>query len=194
MEYPSNSYASKQETAPEDKKLTPVVQHDVKTKPRSLLQKFADMFGTKDFESVKDYAIKSWLIPGLKKGFISILNTWLNDDGYSSKGGRNVTTVSYKDYYDQRNSVAEPKRNDYLDYDDIIFTDRGDAEYVLDQMVDLLKRYRVVRVSDMFELSKQSSPYTGMRYGWTDLTGARVIPIRGGFVIKMPRAIPIDRN
>lgn len=194
-EYPSNSYKSKGETEPkpEDRKIEPVVSHEVKTRKKGPMQKFADAFIAEDLSSVKSYVFKELLIPGIKRMFLSSLEMLLNGKGYSSsKKDRQITTVSYRDYYEQQKKPTAYE-NVYLDFDDIIFEDRGDAEYVRDQMLDILQRYRVVRVSDMFELSRRPSPYTGNNYGWTDMTLARIVPVRGGYMIKMPRPVPIDR-
>lgn len=196
-DYPPNSYVSKKEAEPkpEEQKLEPVVKHQTQVRKRGAFQKFTDAFIAEDLNSVKSYVIKELLIPGIKRMFLSSLEMLLNGKGYSSnKKDRQTSYVSYRSYYDQ-DRREEPPRNDYPDnFEDIIFEDRGDAEYILDQLKDVLQRYRVVRVSDMFDLARQPSPYTGNRYGWTDLSLARVMPTRGGYMIKMPKAIPIDRN
>lgn len=194
--YPSNSYTqrNKEEVKQEERHLEPVVAHDVQVRKKSVFQKFTNAFIAEDLNSVKSYVITEFLIPGIKRMFLSSLEMLLNGKGYSgSKKDKQVTSISYRDYYEREQRRAEPTRNDYLDFDDIIFEERGDAEYVLDQMRDALREYRVIRVSDMFELSRQASPYTGNRYGWTDISSARIVPIRGGFVIKMPNPMPIDR-
>lgn len=197
-DYPANSYVSKkqaEEKKTEEKHLEPVVKHDVQVRKKGMFQKFTDAFIAEDLNSVKKYVVKELLIPGLKRMFLSSLEMLLNGKGYSSnKKDRQITTVSYRDYYDRDPRREEVRNDNYLDFDDIIFADRGDAEYVFDQMLDILRQYRVVRVSDMFELSRRPSPYTGNNYGWTSLDIARIVPVRGGFMIKMPRAIPIDRS
>lgn len=189
-EYPSNSYTQKKEPEPV-KELAPVVQHNVQVRKKTPLQKFADAFIAEDLQSVKTYVVKDLLIPGLKRMFLSSLEMLLNGKGYNrQKSQQAVTTVSYRDYYDKPKPQTPP--SDYTSFEDLIYEDRGDAEYVRDQMIDILNRYRVVRVSDMFELSKRPSPFTANRYGWTDMTLAKVIPVSGGYMIKMPRAMPLD--
>ena len=193
--YPSNSYTQrKAEEQKEEKHLEPVVAHDVQVRKKSIFKKFTDIFIAEDMSSIKSYIISEILIPGCKRAIISTVEMMLNGKGYSSnRRDRPVTTISYRDYYDKPSTKSEPVRNDYLDFEELIFAERGDAELVLDQMYDILREYKVVHVSDMFEISKQQAPYTGNRYGWTDLTMARVVPVRGGYAIKMPKAMPIDR-
>ena len=155
--YPSNSYnqRNKEEPNQEERHLEPVVSHDVQVRKKNIAQKFAKAFIAEDLNSVKSYVITDLLIPGIKKMFLSSLEMLLNGKGYSgSKKDKQVTSISYRDYYEKEQKQSESARNPYLDFDDIIFTERGDAEYVLDQMRDVLKKYRVVHVSDMYELSR----------------------------------------
>ena len=128
-EYPSNSYKSKGETEPkpEDRKIEPVVSHEVKTRKKGPMQKFADAFIAEDLSSVKSYVIKELLIPGIKRMFLSSLEMLLNGKGYSSsKKDRQITTVSYRDYYEQQKKPTAYE-NVYLDFDDIygIVTSNG---------------------------------------------------------------------
>ena len=55
-----------------------------------------------------------------------------------------------------------------------------------------MEEYDLVRVSDMFDLSGVTGSYTDNNYGWTDIRSAEIQRVRDGYVIKMPRALPID--
>ena len=59
-------------------------------------------------------------------------------------------------------------------------------------MYDVIEQYEVVSVSDLYDMADLVAPHTGNRYGWTDLRNAEVIRVRDGYVIKLPRALPID--
>ena len=78
------------------------------------------------------------------------------------------------------------------DYDDIIFDNRGDAEAVLSSMEDVIDQYGVVSIADLFDLAEVSnSNYAMNNYGWTDLRTANVVRVRDGYILKLPRALPI---
>ena len=79
-----------------------------------------------------------------------------------------------------------------FDYDDIVIESRGEAEAVLIQMDDLIERYGFVSVLDLYDMCELTAPYTSDKYGWTDLRTARVVPVRKGYVLKLPRALPLD--
>ena len=199
LDYPSNSYTNKPDKKEEERHYDPIVTKGTVVKKKSALQKFSDVFIAKDIKSVGNYVLKEMFIPGLKRMFLSALEMWLTGkstsrgSSSSSSSSSGITTVSYRNYYDEpRRRDTTIRESDYADFDRIIFTDRGEAEQVRDQLVDILKRYRVARVSDMFELSKQPAPYTSNRYGWTDLSSAHVVAVRDGYMINLPRAFPLD--
>ena len=59
-------------------------------------------------------------------------------------------------------------------------------------MQDMIDRYGVVRVDDMYDMAGLTAPYTSHRYGWTSVRNAESVRVRDGYIIKMPRAVPID--
>lgn len=199
-EYPGNSYVSKsnekQKEEPQQA-LAPVVTGDVQVRKKTVFSKIASKFFAEDITDVKSYVVNELLIPGLKRAFLNSLEMMLLGKGNNPKPGSSnvVDQVSYRDYWDakynQKKTVSQ-NTNNYLEYDALIYVERGDAEVVLEQMRDILRQFHVVRVSDMFEISKKEAPYTGNRYGWTDLSSAMVIHVNGGYMIKMPRAMVLE--
>ena len=55
-------------------------------------------------------------------------------------------------------------------------------------MEELLERFEVVSVADLFDMAGISCNYTDNKYGWTDLRDARVARVSDGYVIRLPRA------
>ena len=55
-------------------------------------------------------------------------------------------------------------------------------------MEELLERFDVVSVADLFDMAGISCNYTDNKYGWTDLRNARVERVRDGYIINLPRA------
>lgn len=197
-EYPGNSYVSKSEEkkTTEEQALTPVVTGDVQVRKKTVFSKIASKFFAEDITDVKSYVINELLIPGLKRAFLNSLEMMLLGKSGNKPGVSNVVQqVSYRDYFDAKYNQPKPVQNgsNYFDYDNLIYVDRGDAEIVLENMRDILQKFHVVRVSDMYEISKKESPYTANRYGWTDLRTAMVVPVHGGgYMIKMPKAMALE--
>lgn len=204
-DYKPNSHAYKrmeeQKAAEEREKREKVVTGSAKTKKKNELSKFAGSVISEDAKNVKSYILMDVLLPAVKKAVYDIFTEGIDMILYGGKGsGKRKSSsgskVSYRSYYDdrrhdddRRDSVRARTR---FDYDDIIFETRGDAEAVLDQMQNVLERYKVVTVADMYDLSGLTEPYTSNKYGWISLTGSRVERLRNGYVLDLPKISPID--
>ena len=84
--------------------------------------------------------------------------------------------------YRDRDSGSERSKAD-----DLIIASRAEAEQVLDEMYELLDTYKQVTVADFYDMLGISSEFTDNKYGWTNLNGARVIRVRDGYRIDLPR-------
>ena len=175
-----------------------VVAGNARTKKKSELSKLKGSIISEDASTVKSYILSDVLIPAAKKLLDDIICDGMHMILYgdTGRGGRhsNVDRVSY-DRYSRRNDPPRrdlrDRRNNVLDYDDISFESRGDAEKVLRGMDEIMDEYGLVRVADMYDLAGLTCDYLGMDYGWTNINSAQVVRDRGEYVIKMPRAIPI---
>jgi hypothetical protein len=80
------------------------------------------------------------------------------------------------------------------DFGDIIIQSRPEAEEVLDQLYAILNQFDSVPVADLYEMTGIRSDHTDYKWGWTDLRGAEVKPLRGGagFLLALPKPIPFD--
>ena len=64
---------------------------------------------------------------------------------------------------------------------------------VREQMLDIIERYGFVTVADVYDMADLTAPYTSNKYGWTNIRNAETMRLRdGGFVLKLPKAMPID--
>ena len=60
-------------------------------------------------------------------------------------------------------------------------------------MIDIMDNYDgVVTVADLYDLADLTQPYTANRYGWTNLRNATTQRVRDGYILKLPRPMPID--
>lgn len=197
-EYKSNSHRSQEagedRDMSSDRKIEKVVSGGVRRGKKSGVSKMSDVFVPGDIEDVKSYILMEVLVPSIKRAISDIVCNGVNmllgeptkKSGSSSKGAR----VSYRAYYEDRDDRRESsyKSRNVYSYDDIIFDNRGDAERVLDDMEDLLNRFDVVSVADLLGMCDLKSTYMDNKYGWTDVSRARVERVRDGYVIRLPRA------
>lgn len=199
----SHKYREQQKQAAnttEEKRVQKVTKGPVKTKTNEL-RKFADIFISEDVNSVKSYIFMDVLVPAIKKAIYDIVTNGIDMFLYGGSGrtksNSNSSRVSYRNYYDQKNNNApRPSENNKssngFNYDDIVFDNRGDAERAKQQMQDIVARYGIVTVNDLYEMVDLNAPFTSTKYGWMDVSSAEVIRTRDGYILKLPRATPID--
>ncbi len=196
-EYKSNSNKSREAavTQPE-KRVEKVVSGNTRVKKRSGIQKFADIFVPEDVGDIKSYIVTTVIIPAIKKAIMDAMDMFLYGEGGSQRKAGSASKVSYRSYYEknQDRRDARPTRANAFDYDNIIFDSRGDAEACLDAMYDILSTYPTVSVADLYDLADMppTNNYMLNRYGWVDLSGSAVVRTRDGYILKLPRAVPLN--
>ena len=137
------------------------------------------------------------LVPVVKKAISDIVTNGIDmllygETGVHKRNGAS-SKVSYRSYYDRSNRGASSlrTRNGYS-YDDIILDNRGEAEEVLSRMDEIVATYGTVSVADLYDLVGITGAYTDNKYGWTDIRSASVVRVRDGYMIKLPRALPLN--
>ena len=199
-QYKPNSmkYKNEHKDTHEEKKVEKVVKGTV-VKKKNGVRKFTDIFISEDVANVKSYVLMDVLVPAIKKAISDIVTDGIDMILYGGTGGNrkrstNSSYVSYRSYSDRKNdgpSDSSSSRIGYS-YDDIILNTRSEAEEVLLSMTDLLDRYGVVSVADLYDLVGVTGNYTDNRYGWTNIRNAEVVHVRDGYLLKFPRAKLID--
>lgn len=184
---------NKNEVAVAPEKKVEAVARSKGTRKRN---KFVDSVISEEASNVKNYIVDDVLIPSLKKAISDVVTNGIDmilygETGHTKKSG--ASKVSYRSYYDYGNSRERTSyRSAGYDFDDLVFETRGEAELVLDNLFEILDRYRVATVADLYDLAGSPGRYTDNKFGWTDLGRAEVVRIRDGYVIKLPRALAID--
>lgn len=196
-EYPSNSVNNKtrdvNKPSPERPKVAPVT-NATKSKKKN---KFSSIFLAEDIDNIKSYIIIDVLIPSIRKAIYDVItegaSAFLGTS--SSKKDTPSSKISYRSFYESENKKAsKPVGRQYYSYDDVEIPTRGGAEDVLISMGDLIRRYGVVSVLDLYDLAGVTSDnYTDADYGWTDIRNASVSRLANGrFKIILPKAMPLN--
>lgn len=199
-DYKPNSHKAKEEQKSlpyERKKVEKVVTGKVKTKKKN---KLTDVFISEDAANVKSYIFMDVLVPAVKKAISDIVRDGIDmilygDTHKRSSNSSGVSYVSYRSYSDRDRrdyGRSEPRTRTGYDYSDIILETRGEAEEVLTRMDELLDTYGIVSVADLYDLVGKTSNYTDNKYGWTNIRTAEPIRVRDGYMLKLPKAGPIN--
>lgn len=195
-EYKSNSHKSRQNQNDDipEKKVEKVVSGSVKSKKKNGLQKITNVFVPEDVDDVKSYIFEDIVVPAVKDIILDAVRAFLGVNGTSRGRSSTSSKISYRKYYDDRDrrDSAPTRTRTWYDYDDIILETRGEAEDVLERMEELIDMYQLVSVADFYDLVGVSGNYTDNKYGWTNVRNASVVRVRDGYMIKLPKALPLN--
>lgn len=198
-EYLPNSHRYKEgqkESLPEKKRVEKVIHGKVKVRPKSGLHKLTDVFISEDAANVKSYIVMDVLVPAVKKAISDIVRDGIDMILYGESKGRSSSSssyVSYRDYSrrdDDRFRDRDRDRRGY-NHDDIVLESRGEAEEVITRMDELIETYGVVSVADLYDLVGKTCEYTDNKYGWTNVRNAEPIRVRDGWMLRLPKALPL---
>lgn len=204
-EYPNNSHSAKNPPA-ERRKVEKVVSGDVVRRKKPLGRRFIETFvGSDDARGVGQYLIQDVVVPmtrDLIAAFVTagIERTLYGNDSRGPVGGMSRTRVGvgvgHTNYsrYSQGPSRVDNSRPDLSpqgrathQFDEFEYPNRFEAATVLDTLRGLIDSYGVATVADFYEASGISGQFVDENHGWTDLSAARLQPVRGGkFVLILP--------
>lgn len=199
-DYKPNSHRFKEEqkqTSSEKRVVNKVAKGTSRTNKNSGINGLAKVFISEDVGNIKEYVIMDMLVPTLKKTVLGVVDMLLNGGNPTYTSRSSTSKVSYSRFYDEPGNSRNRSESTTtrFDYSDIGFKTRGDAELVLDEMNNILERYGFVSIGDLYDIADMTPPpYTTNKYGWTNLSTARVERAGGDYVIRLPKARPDDRR
>lgn len=198
----SNSHKARKEAEEKKEQLKPVVSGEVNAKKKPLGKKMQEAMLGDDIKEVKSYLLWDVFIPALKDTMVDLIKKGAEalfyggartGSNYIQRTG-NTSRVSYAKYH----NAAQPKptysynKRAAFEFDDLVFQDRRDAEAVLANLVEQTMSYGMASVADFYELSGRDSDFTDNKYGWGELGEARVVRVRDGYILDLPKPEPID--
>ena len=162
-------------------------------------------------------SVKDMLASVVKNGIDVFLYGQARSRNNIERRGR-TSRVSYSSYYDDdgygSRGRTRPRERGYsykprsaLDFSDVVFKDyfddnlgrmvtaRESAENVLSEMADIVQQYGFVKVSEfkaIAGLDDSDISHVDHNMGWERLVNDPVYPVRNGYVIDLPRPVPID--
>lgn len=213
MDFPGNSHTEKvkkkkQEEEKPVKNIEKVVEGTVVQRKRGWWRRVQDAMTGDDAQTVGAYILYEVAIPAFRDLIFDIIRNGAERSLYgevrpsrgSGRGfGRN-NVINYgsmsrsrddRDYRNERREVSSRARRNH-DFGEIIIPDRGEAEEVIDRLVDLIDRFGVATISDLYDLVGVTSDYSDEKWGWYNLASARAVRTRDGYLLDLPRTEPID--
>lgn len=199
--YKPNSHKSKEENKAlpdEREKLEKVIKGTAKTK-KNEMRKLRDIFISEDVKSVKSYILMDVLVPAIKDAIEDIVTNGIRmvlRGETSARKSSSASKISYNRIYDSKINNDRFARDSSpslrYSYDDIILESRGEAEDVITRMEEIIEEYGFVRVADLYDLVGITGDYTDNKYGWTSIRSAEPVRVRNGYMLRLPRAVPLN--
>jgi hypothetical protein len=197
---PSNSHNAKAKAQPAAKpKLEKITTGTVKERKKPIFARAAHSMVTEDGSSVFQYVVMEVLVPAAKNMLSDAVSQGIDRMLYGDSGRRSSTRPGYTNYGTSKVTPLRPERREISrtsrarhDFRDIVLDSRGDAEDVLDTLGNLIDKYEMATVADLYELVGIEGEFTDDKWGWLDLSRARVRHVREGYLLDLPPTEPIE--
>lgn len=170
----------------------------------SLGKRFSETFIGGDAKSVWSYVLFDVLIPASKDMVADAMSTGVERmlfgesrvSSRRSRGGNGYVNYSRfssggRREREEPRGISRRARASH-DFNEIILETRSEAENVIDRLFDQVSQFEMATVGDLYDLVGINSNYTDNKWGWTDLRGAGVTRVRGGYLLELPRPEPLD--
>ena len=203
-DFPPNSVSSK--TKPQDNKnLEQIVENGATRRRRSLRKQFKETFVAGDARTATRYMMFEVVLPAARDMIVEAMHQGMEKLIFGDSRRRGSTPpqagptghISYNRYGaaavrgGPQRAMSRQARGRH-DFDEIILDNRAEAEEVIDRLFTLVSQYESATVADLYELVGLSATHTDHKWGWTDLMGAGVSRIRGGYLLDLPEPEPLD--
>lgn len=203
------------ETGDERPRVGKIVSNGAVRRKTPLGKRVKNLFLSDAGQGVWEFVVHEVLVPAAKDMFTDAVNQGLEKKLYGevrSVGRRtgvrpgahvvsntNVGTVRY----DRASSspVAGSRSTDggmsrrarqRHDFGEIVVPTRGEATEVIDMMFAIISKYEQVSVAEFYEMVNITPSHTDYKYGWTDIRGAGVVRVNGGYLIDLPVPVALD--
>lgn len=203
MDFPANSRKASETEARE--KLKPVTSAEAVRRKQGLGRRFKETFFVGTGKDAIGFMIEDVVVPTIRDMFREAMQGGIDrliygDSRRPHRTSRSAWTnpsvgqpqVNYQGMSTSAQTQSPPRTLSRRsrarhDFDDLVIPSAQEANEVIDQMFDVLSRYGSVSVADLYELTGIQSSHTDMKWGWTNLRGAKAVRLRqGGFLLDLP--------
>lgn len=201
-DFPSNSRMAAKETEPRER-IQAVTTAETVRRKRGLGRQFKETFFIGSGREAIGFMVEQVVVPTIRDMFADALRGGIDQLIYGDRSAKRLSrpTNGYQPNVPYHaistpTRAAQPQQRVLSrqsrarhQFDDLVIPTRRDAEEVLDRMYDLMSQYGAVTVADLYELTGIQSEHTDMKWGWSNLRGAKAIQSRrhNGFILDLPQ-------
>jgi hypothetical protein len=209
--FPGNSHNLQSEKKqlipgkPEKEPIEKVVTVDAIQRKRSLGYRFKSIFFRGEFKSAARYVLTDVLLPSLKNLVVDAGTEGLKRSVYGDSYRRTrpelgrTSRFSYNTPVDRgyrprmlpdQPPYVTPRRQQ--DVGELILVSRSEAETVVERLGDIIDKYDVASLADLYDLVGLPSTHVDNKWGWSNLAYAHIRQIREGYLIDLPPVEPLN--
>lgn len=200
-EYPSNSMSKKaaEETPPTQKK---IISGEAVLRKPSTGAKIKNVLWGSHAKMAMGFVVTSVVLPAVRDlaedAVTSFIRGMFNGPGERNTGPRRVGNSNYVNYSSYAKKEEAPKRvisdrgRATHNFDELVLSTRAEGDQILGNLQELIEQYGFAKVSDMYEMAGVSGSFADNKWGWSDISSARVRAINGGYLLEMPRTEASD--
>lgn len=215
MEFPSNSQnIGKKAAAPKERPaVEQVTTGKVVARPKSIGSRFRGIFFSGDFRASRDYIISDVMLPALRNMAVDSSAKFFEKLIYGDRmDGRRRPQTSYSytaprtNYgrptsYQASRGVNLPDQPPYRqssqpqrrkEAGEIILVSREEAVNVLGRLGDIVDKYEMATLADLYDLVGLPSTYIDNKWGWYSIANSDIRQIREGYLLELPPVEPIE--
>jgi hypothetical protein len=196
VDYPANSNKSKEQL--EKKRPEKVATGVVVTRKKNWWERAVHTVFSDDADTLSSYIVLEVLVPAFRNLLYDTVSQGAERALYGesrrssgSRSGYTNYTAASSGRNPSRPALSRQARAAH-DFDDIIIATRPEADEVLDALREMIELYGQASVADLYDLVGITTDFTDNAWGWIDLRTASVRPVRGGYLLNLPRTRTIS--
>lgn len=199
--YAGNTNKDKeQKVAPEEEKVVQkVTTGTVVKKKQPLGQRFKAIFFGGDSKSAARYVAADVLLPAIKNLLVDTTTKGVERLVYGDSRPTRRPGFDYRSrvQYNSPLMRSDPRTGRLPDQgprmtrretSDLVLASREEADLVLERLLDILDKYDVASVADLYELTGLPTSHVDNKWGWTQLHNTEVRQVRDGWLLNLPPA------
>lgn len=198
MDYQGNARKEKEQKP--EKQIEKVVTGEVIQKPKSIGRKFKDIFFGGDAKAAMRFVTSDVLLPALRNLIVDMTSKGIERVVYGESSYRRrpsdyrprvqYNNPLYRYPQDPRTAnlpdQSRPYRSKRREPNDIILGTREEADAVVEQMIDIIDKYQVASLADLYAVLGLEGSYIDNKWGWTYLNNIEVRQVREGYLLDLP--------
>lgn len=208
MDFPGNSHNPlgdnrKKEKEVPKKEVVKIVSVDATIKPAPIHKRIKAIFFSGSARSASRFVFIEVLIPALKNMVAEGTSKGIDKMLYGESPRSRFGNEPGRSRYSYNNPVfrGDPRERSVMYPDqppraitrhapvgEILLNSRIDAENVVEELANMIEKYEVASVADLYELVGLPSAHTDNKWGWSQLKYANVRQTRDGYLIELPPA------